>query len=115
MPIPKDKILYDKIKKQADKIYLKHSAYKSGYVVKEYKKKGGEYINDNKPKLLKRWYAERWSDIGNKEYPVYRPTLRINTHTPLTVNEIDKVNLKKQINLKQKIKGNKNLPPFLKK
>ena len=116
MPIPKDKILYDKIKKQADLIYEKPSAYKSGYIVKEYKKNGGEYINDNKPKNLKRWYAEKWRDIGNKEYPVYRPTIKIdNKKTPLTVNEIDKVNLKKQINLKQKIKGNKNLPPFMKK
>ena len=116
MPIPKDKILYDKIKKQADQVYKKHSAYKSGYVVKEYKKNGGEYINDNKPKNLKRWYNEKWMDVGHKEYPVYRPTIKIdNKKTPLTVNEIDKVNLKKQINLKQKIKGNKNLPPFMKK
>jgi hypothetical protein len=116
MPIPKDKILYDKIKKQADKIYLKHSAFKSGYIVNEYKKNGGEYINDNKPKNLRRWFNEKWIDVGHKEYPVYRPTIKVdNKKTPLTVNEIDKVNLKKQINLKQKIKGNKNLPPFMKK
>lgn len=115
MPIPKDKILYDKIKKQADIVYEKNSAYKSMYIQKLYKSMNGQYIDDNRPKKLKQWMDEKWSDIGNKEYPVYRPTKRINKSTPLTVNEIDKVNLKKQINLKQKIKGNKNLPPFMKK
>jgi hypothetical protein len=115
MPIPKDKILYDKIKKQADNVYEKNSAYKSMYIQKLYQKHGGEYKNDGKKRALTIWKNEKWKDIGNKDYPVYRPTVRINTHTPLTVNEIDKVNLKKQINLKQKIKGNKNLPPFMKK
>jgi hypothetical protein len=115
MPIPKDKILYDKVKKQADTVYEKNSAYKSMYIQKLYQNHGGEYKNDGKKRALKQWMDEKWSDIGNKEYPVYRPTKRINKSTPLTVNEIDKVNLKKQINLKQKIKGNKNLPPFMKK
>jgi hypothetical protein len=115
MPIPKDKILYDKVKKQADLIYEKPSAYKSMYIQKLYKSMNGEYIDDNKPKKLKQWMDEKWKDVGNKNYPVFRPTKRINKRTPLTVNEIDKVNLKKQINLKQKIKGNKNLPPFMKK
>ena len=32
--------------------------------------------------------------------------------TPLTTDEIDKTNLKNQIKIKQKIKGNKNLKPF---
>jgi len=113
MPTPKNKILYDEVKKYADSIYKKPSAYKSGYIVKKYKELGGEYIDDEKPKNLKRWYKERWVDIGNKNYPVYRPTKIISSKTPLTVNEIDKKNLKKQINLKQKIKGNYNLPPFL--
>ena len=49
MPIPKDKILYDKIKKQADKIYEKPSAYKSMYIQKIYKSMNGEYIDDNQP------------------------------------------------------------------
>ncbi len=115
MPIPKDKLLYNEIKKKADLIYLKPSAYKSGYIVKEYKKHGGEYINDGKPRKLKTWYKEQWRDIGNKEYPVYRPTRRVNKNTPLIVSEIDKKNLQKQIKLKQKIKGSHNLPPFIRK
>ena len=115
MPIPKDKILYNKVKKDADKIYKKSSAYKSGYIVKTYKKLGGEYLDDNKPKNLQRWFKEDWIDVGNKDYPVYRPTKRINKNTPLTLNEIDKKQLKNQIEIKQKIKGKYNLPPFSKK
>ncbi len=53
-----------------------------------------------------------WKDVGNKDYPVYRPTKIISKDTPFTINEIDPKNLKKQSKLKQKIKGSKNLPPF---
>jgi len=120
MPIPKDKVLYEKIKKNADKIYDKSSAYKSGYITRMYKINGGEYIDDKKPKNLERWFKEDWININplvsNKTgYPTYRPTIKVNKNTPLTVNEIDKNNLIKQIKLKQKIKGSKNLPPFIKK
>ena len=115
MPTPNDPELYEKVKKYADTIYKKHSAYKSGFIVKTYKENGGTYRGDGLPSTLKRWYLEKWQDIGNKDYPVYRPTKRITKDTPLTVNEIDKSNLKKQISLKQKIKGSQNLPPFKKK
>lgn len=119
MPIPKDKALYNRVKKMADEKYTKSSAYKSGYIVKTYKQLGGEYIDDNKPKELKRWYSEQWENINpNKtksSYPVYRPTVRINKNTPLTVSEIDKKQLKEQIKLKQIIKGKSNLPKFQKK
>jgi len=115
MAIPKDKKLYEKAKQMADEIYKKPSAYKSGYIVKKYKELGGTYENDNKEKNLQRWFKEDWKDVGNKNYPVYRPTKRINSKTPLTVNEIDKKNLKEQIQLKQKIKGDQNLPAFKKK
>jgi hypothetical protein len=107
--------IYKVAKKEADKIYKKSSAFKSGYIVKKYKDLGGKYANDNKPKTLKRWFKEKWQDLGHKKYPVYRPTVRINKHTPLTANEIDKKNLQKQIIKKQIIKGNKNLPPFIPK
>lgn len=109
-----DKELYEKVKKQADMIYKKSSAYKSGYIVKEYKKLGGRY-SGKKPinKGLNRWYKEKWTDVGGQSYPVYRPKKRITKETPLTVSEIDPKNLKEQIKLKQKIKGKKNLPPFI--
>ena len=112
MAVPVNKDLYNAVKEYADIVYNKPSAYKSGFIVKTYKKLGGTYRDDNKEHNLERWFKERWSDVGNKEYPVYRPTIRINKNTPLTINEIDKKNLKSQIKLKQKIKGEKNLPPF---
>jgi len=115
MARPKDKKLYKQIKEIADLVYKKPSAYKSGYIVKMYKKYGGEYEDTDEEPKLKRWFLEQWSDIGNKEYPVYRPTRRITKDTPLTVDEIDKKNLNDQIKLKQRIKGKKNLPPFKEK
>ena len=67
----KNQALYDKVKLYADQIYKKPSAYKSGFIVKTYKRLGGTYSDDNKQKPLARWYNERWQDIGNKSYPVY--------------------------------------------
>jgi len=113
MPIIDNQILYDKVKEYADTIYKKPSAYKSGFIVKKYKELGGTYTDDRKPKNLKRWYLENWQSISKpNEYPVLRPTKRINKNTPLTRSEISPTNLKKQIELKQIYKGKKNLPPF---
>jgi hypothetical protein len=109
--IPTDTSLYLKAKKIADKTYKKPSAYKSGFIQKKYKELGGEYDDDG-DKPLKRWFQEKWKDIGDKEYPVYRPTKRVSKRTPLTAAEIDPKQALKQIALKQKIKGDRNLPPF---
>jgi len=112
MPKVLDEKLYKYAKKLADKVYDKPSAYKSGFIVKKYKELGGRYANDHKERTLGRWFKEKWTDVGHKKYPVYRPTVRANYKTPLTVYEIDPRNLKRQIKLKQKIKGEHNLPPF---
>ena len=53
MPIILNQNLYNDVKKEADNVYKKSSAYKSGWIVKTYKDRGGKYRNDNKPKLLK--------------------------------------------------------------
>ena len=74
---------------------------------------GGTYKDDDKPKNLKRWFREDWGDIGGKDYPVYRPFKRISKKTPLTAFEIDPKRAVQQIALKQKIKGDFNLPPFI--
>ena len=112
MPKILDPKIYEQAKKIADKTYKTHSAYKSGFIVKKYKELSGRYADDGKPKNLKRWYKEEWYDVGNKDYPVYRPKVKVSKHTPLTVKEIDPNNLKKQIKLKQIIKNKSNLPPF---
>jgi len=115
MPIINNPVLYEKAKAIADVKYSKPSAYKSGFIVKTYKQMGGTYSDDAKPKNLQRWFKENWIDVGGLQYPVYRPTKRINKKTPLTLNEIDDTNLRQQIVLKQIIKGSNNLPKFKKK
>jgi hypothetical protein len=104
--------IYKKAKADADKKYSKPSAYKSMYIVKRYKDLGGEYADDGKPKNLDRWRKEQWKDVTGLDYPVYRPTKRVDENTPLTPDEIEPENLVKQSILKQKIKGTANLPPF---
>lgn len=115
MAIPIDKELYEKAKRIADEKYEKPSAYKSGFIVKTYKSLGGRYRDTDDGRPLQRWYREEWKDIGNLDYPVYRPTKRISKDTPLLPSEIDKKNLYRQIILKQSIRGKSNLPPFIKK
>lgn len=112
MPIVDNPELYQKAKAIADEKYTKPSAYKSGFIVKKYKELGGTYTDDKQPKKLANWFREQWADIGGLDYPVYRPTKRVNKDTPLTPEEIDPVNLLKQILLKQQLKGEHNLPKF---
>ena len=102
--IPKDMKLYDSIKQSVYKTNPKHSAYRSGTVVKKYKiafkKKYGTYKNPyygKKPVLngLPRWFKEDWkSDTGKYKYTskssVYRPEKRITSKTPLTFSELTK-------------------------
>ena len=101
-PRPRNQILYDKIKKEISEKY-KHSAYRSGLIVKKYKseylkkyKKDDAYIGE-KPKLssLNRWFLEEWKnqrgETGYKyKNDIYRPTIRINKDTPITFNELSK-------------------------
>jgi hypothetical protein len=118
MSVPLDKDLYAKAKATADEVYgKKTSGFKSGFLVQEYKRLGGRYkqtSGSKKSNPLARWFDEQWKDVGDKKYPVFRPTKRVSSSTPLLPTEIDPRNLKEQIALKQKIKGSKNLPPFKK-
>lgn len=113
MPIPSNQELYNKVKEAVMKKYKKSSAYSSGAIVKEYKKRGGEYEDDGTEKKLGRWFLEKWENVAKQnQYPVLRPTIKVNKNTPLTIDEISKSVLKKQIKLKQQLKGDKNLPIF---
>lgn len=112
MPKPTDPKLYAKAKALADKTYKTHSAFKSGFIVKEYKRLGGKYKDDKKPKNLKRWFKEKWEDIGGKAYPVFRPTVKVSKKTPLLKGEIDPKDLKNKIKLKQTLRSAANLKPF---
>jgi hypothetical protein len=115
-PIPLDKELYKKAKKMADKVYDRPSAYKSGYIVKQYKAMGGKYSGDKKKSDLKRWFNEEWTDVNpfanEKSYPVYRPTKRITKDTPLTLDEIDCNDLVRKSKKKQKYREKRKLEKF---
>jgi serine/threonine protein kinase len=132
--IPKDKKLYEKVKKLADKKFTSKSGiYRSSWIVREYKKRGGEYVG-NKPKMsgLKRWYKENWIDLNrpikNKKgkitgykscgrpeiskeykYPLCRPSKRISSKTPKTYLELNKKLIDKAKNKKARVKGAKNI------
>lgn len=96
MPEPTNKKLYAKAKAKYSN--MKHSAYKSGLVVKEYKRLGGKY-SGKKPTIqnkgLKRWYAEKWETRSGtttykKKGDIFRPTKRITKDTPTTMKELTK-------------------------
>lgn len=97
----KDKILYEKVKKEIYLKYPKHSAYRSGLLVKKYKeeyykkhKKHDAYEGKKKnTEGLSRWFAEKWTnqrgEVGYKKTgDVYRPNIKINSKTPKTFNEL---------------------------
>ena len=102
--IPSDTKLYEKVKKQIYKKYPKHSAYRSGLLVQEYKRqyKGrGQPYKGVKPKKtgLSRWFKEKWvSDTGKVGYTtkssIYRPSKRITSKTPTTWDELSKKRIK---------------------
>jgi hypothetical protein len=120
MPTPTNQKLYDEVKDFIMSRYKKNSAFASGAIVKEYKRRGGRYKEDGQPKNLERWFEEKWIDVNpllgvedDDAYPVFRPTKKINERTPTLVQEIPAKRLKEQFKLKQKIKGKENLPDFL--
>jgi len=132
-PEPKDKNLYEKVKKLADKKFENHGIYKSSWIVHEYKRRGGQYIG-SKPKNsgLKRWYKEEWIDLNrpirnshgkiigynpcgrttkqnNSVYPLCRPSKRMSRKTPRTYSELSKLSINKAKRDKSKVKGMSNI------
>lgn len=106
--LPTDLKLYKRIKNKIYKKIPKHSAYRSGTVVKEYKiafkKKNGNKSPYKGRKTRKhgliRWFKEKWrnqrGEIGYKyKSDVYRPTRRITKRTPKTFNELTEKEIKR--------------------
>mgnify|MGYP003653544511 FL=1 len=94
MPEPSNKALYERVKKKIYAKNPKHSAYRSGMVVKEYKKQGGTYKGSKSSgKGLSRWFKEKWktqsgSTTYKKKGDIFRPTVRVNKKTPTTMSEL---------------------------
>ena len=67
MSVPTNKALYEEVKKEIYAKYPKHSAYRSGLLVQEYKKRGGTYEGTEKQtEGLNRWFLEKWKMRGAK-------------------------------------------------
>ena len=94
MPIPTNKKLYEEVKAEIYKKYPIQSAYRSGLLVQEYKKRGGTYEGKEKrTEGLKRWFLEKWKnqrgEVGYKyKNDIYRPTVKITKDTPTTFKEL---------------------------
>tara|TARA_R110002153_G_scaffold255038_2_gene413628 strand:- start:171 stop:524 length:354 start_codon:yes stop_codon:yes gene_type:complete len=101
MATPKNKKLYEKVKKEIYAKNPKHSAYRSGLLVKTYKARGGTYEGKKEGnKGLSRWFKEKWTtQEGKKTYQkkgdIFRPTKRITKNTPTTLGELSKGQIKK--------------------
>lgn len=120
---PDNTKLYEQVKKEADKIYKVPSAYKSGWIVKTYKERGGTYSGTNNVKPLARWFDEKWVNLNKKrpdgtyepcgrksiqdsqgKYPLCRPSIRITSSTPTTIKELSEKRIKDAKVKKAKIK-----------
>ena len=101
IPIPRDISLYQKTKKYINQKYPKPSAYRSGLLVQEYKRRftnkhnnKNAYIGKKTKKIgLHRWFSEKWTnqrgETGYKyKSDIYRPTHRITKKTPITYSEL---------------------------
>ena len=101
MPEPANKQLYEKVKAEIYKKYPKHSAYRSGLLVQEYKRQGGTYRGKEKENEgLNLWFRSKWrnqrGEIGYKYMSdVYRPTIKVSKDTPATYNELTKEQISK--------------------
>lgn len=77
--LPLDAALYAQVKEEADLLYAVPSAYKSGWIVKTYTKRGGRYRRSTIKKKkenkegpsstltgIARWFAEKWVNLNEK-------------------------------------------------
>lgn len=120
MSKPKDKNLYENIKNKVYKENPKHSAYRSGMLVKKYKEAYMKKHNSNDAyegkkkgnEGLSRWFKEEWKnqrgEVGyKKKGDVYRPTKKITKETPVRFVDLSKEQIKKSM-LEKKKKGRVN-------
>lgn len=130
--IPSNPTLYAKVKSEAKRKFKVYpSAYANGWLVKEYKRRGGKYKSSSSRKPskksrkksvgLSRWFQEKWIDVcklpkkvscgrsrvprskskSKKTYPYCRPSKRISSKTPRTAYEISKDEIKRRCRSKK--------------
>lgn len=119
----KQSSIYKKVKKEADEKFENHGIYKSAWIVREYKKRGGIFKDDkpSKTKGLQRWFNEKWVRIGKDGKPtnkpcgrsskemdknvkkgLCRPVKRVTKETPKTAKELGTKVLKDRVRRKKK-------------
>ncbi len=134
-PQPTNKALYNYVKQLASKKFKSKSGiYRSSWIVREYKKRGGKYKGQRTSSSgLKRWYKEKWVDLNrpiknskgkiigykscgrqsvkgsNGKYPLCRPSKRVNKGTPRTYHSISKKSIQKAKREKSKVKHKGNI------
>lgn len=134
-PKPTNKALYNYVKQLANKKFKSKSGiYRSSWIVKEYKKRGGRYSGKKTSSSgLKRWYKEKWVDLnrpirnskgkiigykscgrskvkGSKDkYPLCRPSRRVNKGSPRTYHKISKKSIQKAKKEKSRVKHKGNI------
>ena len=91
---PVDKELYETLKQERREQYKVPSAYRSAQLAKRYKEAGGKYSGKkDKDEGLPLCFASKWKnqrgEVGYKfKSDVYRQTVRINSKTPTTFQEL---------------------------
>lgn len=113
--VPTDPALYERVKRRVYRLYPRHSAYRSGRLVLEYKKafsakhrSGPPYSGRRGTRSgLNRWFAEEWrNQRGGVGYAhasdVYRPTRRVTRRTPLTFGELTPSEVRRARRLKSR-------------
>jgi len=120
-PTPTNKKLYEKVKEEAKKKFkVWPSAYASGWLVKEYKRRSGKYSGRKTSSSgISRWYKEKWINVcklpkkvscgrsklsktWKKNYPYCRPSIRVNKSTARISSEISMKEIKKRCSRKRK-------------
>ena len=134
-PQPTNKTLYNYVKQLANKKFKSPSGiYRSSWIVKEYKRRGGKYSGKKTSSSgLKRWFKEKWVDLnrpirnskgkiigykscgrskvkGSKnKYPLCRPSKRVNKGSPRTYHSISSKSISKAKREKSRIKSKGNI------
>ena len=115
--IPTNKKLYHQVVTDAKKRFkVWPSAYASGWVVHQYKERGGTYkTSKNNTTTLDRWFKEEWVNVcefpkivpcgrskaSMKDYPYCRPLKRITKETPKTAGQLTSIEIVKRCKKKK--------------
>jgi hypothetical protein len=116
--------LYNKVKEEAKQKFKRWpSAYASGWLVKEYKRKGGKYTGKKplKSQGLGRWFQENWINVCKlpKKVSCGQPKInyqyctlwgpygtksskKITRKTPRLAKELSKQEIKRRCSIKKK-------------